>query len=237
VSESRNQDKRIETPDALSPPGGSAGRTIWSRTVGTMLAGLLLVWSGSWRKRMRGIERLDALAERKERTLVLFWHGKYPPLFPLLRGKRACILTNRSFRGMIIGHMCRRFGYQSVHLPEEPEKRYLVTLRRALANYVLWGTAADGPTGPWHQIKPSTLELAARLGFTLLPIGVAGGHCWRSSRRWDKIEMPVPFTRIGLVVGEPLRLPERIDRANVSEWVSRLRENLEKCHEEAERLV
>lgn len=204
---------------------------------GNLFAGLLQAWAASWQKHIQGLEGIDAMIERGERTLILFWHGKYLPLFPLMKQKKACVLTNSSFRGRVIGQVCRRFGYHSVHLPEKPEKRYLFTLRRALADHPLWGTAADGPTGPWHHIKPSTLELASRFNFTLLPLGVAANHCWQSKSRWDRMEMPWPFSRIALVIGQPLRLPENLDPVSSPPWVEHLRESLDRCHEEAERLI
>jgi hypothetical protein len=209
----------------------------WTRLLGRTGASLLSLWCLTWRKRSRGLEILDALVAGGGRTLLLFWHGKYPPLFPLFRGRKVCVLTNRSFRGLVIGHVSRHFGYHSVHLPEEPGKRYLFALREALEEHTLWGTAADGPTGPWHRIDPSTLELAARFGFTLLPVGVAARRCWRLKRRWDKMEMPLPFTRVGLVIGEPLRPPPDLDRTTSPEWVAHLRKALDICNREAEELT
>jgi len=209
----------------------------WTRLLGRTGASLLSLWCLTWRKRSHGLEILDALLDGGEKTLLLFWHGKYPPLFPLFRGRKVCVLTNRSFRGLVIGQVGRHFGYHSVHLPEEPGKRYLFALREALEEHTLWGTAADGPTGPRHRMNPSTLELAARFGFTLLPVGVAGRRCWRFKRRWDKMEIPLPFTLVGLVIGEPLRPPPDLDRTTSPEWVVRLRKALDICNREAEELT
>jgi lysophospholipid acyltransferase (LPLAT)-like uncharacterized protein len=183
------------------------------------------------------LERLDSLQGGDRRTLVLFWHGKYLPLFPLLRGRRACILTNSSFRGRIIGQICRRFGYSALNLPEEPGKKFLLALRQALEVHYLWGTAADGPLGPYHWIKPRTLELAAHFGFTLLPVGVATRHRWRLKGRWDKMEVPLPLSRIGLVVGEPLPLPPDLNEEDVGLWLARLQTAMAQCEEAAANLV
>jgi hypothetical protein len=206
------------------------------RALGVMAAGLMALWSATWRRRCRGLEQLDGLQQGK-RALILFWHGNYPPLFALLRGHRACVLTNNSFRGRIIGQICRRFGYSALYLPEGPGKRFLLALRRSLTEHCLWGTAADGPLGPYHRIKPQTLQLAARFGFTLLPLGVAARHRWRLRGRWDKMEIPLPFSCVGLVIGEPLHLPPDLDEKIAGEWVARLQEAMAKCDAAAKNLI
>jgi lysophospholipid acyltransferase (LPLAT)-like uncharacterized protein len=214
-----------------------AGPGFWPRLLGAAAAGLLTLWSSTWRIRCLGLEHLDVLQDQGRRTLVLFWHGKYPPLFPLLRGRRACVLTNRSFRGRIIGQICRLFGYTALNLPEEPGKKFLLALRQSLEVHNLWGTAADGPLGPYHHIKPRTLELAAHFGFTLLPVGVATHRGWRLKGRWDKMELPLPFSRIGLVVGEPLPLPPGLGQQTAGQWLARIQAAMAQCDAAAETLI
>ena len=101
----------------------------------------------------------------------------------------------------------------------------------------MWATAADGPLGPGRQVKPQLVALAAHFGFTLVPLGVAGQPNWRLNGRWDKMKLPLFFSRVALVVGEPLQLPPHLSEAALGRTIEELQQRLENCHQQAEQLV
>jgi len=80
--------------------------------------------------------------------------------------------------------------------------------------------AADGPAGPIYQAKPGPGFLAKKAGVTLVPLGAAisGGF---QLDQWDRFEIPTPFARAVIVVGEPLTVPsgakeEELERVRVA---------------------
>lgn len=75
--------------------------------MGWLFTWLLRLQWVTWRKEVEGLERLDRRLARGERTLVAFWHGKYLPLFTLLRGRSACVFTSQSLRGEVIAGLRR----------------------------------------------------------------------------------------------------------------------------------
>jgi hypothetical protein len=203
-----------------------------------MAAALLLrLWSITWRKRVIGREHLDRLTRQRRRTLMLFWHGHYLPLFTLLRGCRGCALTNHSFRGQVIAEICRRFGYPSLQLPEGTGRRLRVGLRQAMADHSLWGTAADGPLGPAHQVKGTTMKLAAHFGFTLLPMAVSARHAWHRRKRWDRMALPWPGTRMALVIGPPLKPPATLGEREARRWAGHIETAITECVMQAEEVL
>jgi len=220
-----------------NPARQRSAQDILPSLLGTLVYLLLRLWSGTWRRRLQGMEQLQALQRQGRRSLVLFWHGSYVPLFVLMKEQRACALTNRSWRGRIIAAIARRFGYGALQLPEEQGREFLRALRQALHEHTLWGLAADGPLGPYHQIKPRTVELAAHFGFTLLPVEVAANRCWRLKTRWDGMVLPLPFARVALAVGPPLQLPKRLDEAQAAQWAQQAADALADCGQRARRLL
>jgi hypothetical protein len=205
--------------------------------LGAIGALLLRLWCLSWRKRLVGVEHIDACIAEGKPTLVLFWHGTYVPLFALLRGRPACILTNRSLRGQVIAQISQKFGFATLELPDERGRRFLATLRKSLKEHVAWGTAADGPLGPDRRIKPPLVTLAAHFGFSVQLVGVAARHAWRLNRRWDRMLLPLPFTRIGLVISEPIRLPKSLDKNMAARQAQILEAGMEQCALEAQDLI
>ncbi len=64
----------------------------------------------------------------------------------------------------------------------------------------------DGPRGPLHEFKPGAVLLAQLTGKPILPVSVAASRTWRF-RTWDQFELPVPFSRVVVAYGEPVRVP------------------------------
>lgn len=169
--------------------------------------------------------------------MVFCWHGTYVPLFALLRGRPLCVLTNRSLRGQVIAQISQRFGYATLQLPDEQERLFLTALRQNLDEHTAWGTAADGPLGPRHRIKPSLVSLAAHFGFSVQLVGVAACQAWRLNRRWDHMLLPLPFTRVGLVISEPIPLPHTLNKPMAARQAEILQNVMQQCTRAAEDLI
>jgi lysophospholipid acyltransferase (LPLAT)-like uncharacterized protein len=210
-----------------------------ARLLGLAAANGLGALCASWRVGVSGLDRFDeALAERR-RALMLFWHGKYVPLFVLLRDRRACIFSSVSERGSSIATICRHFGYECVRLPDGGGADSLERMELALREHLATGLAADGPLGPWHKVKRGPVVLASRLGFEIYPVSFAARPCLVSRSRWDRMELPLPFARVRLVVGEPMAVPRDASESveATAAWCDRLRHALDETGAAAERAL
>jgi lysophospholipid acyltransferase (LPLAT)-like uncharacterized protein len=128
------------------------------RGVSIKLKGILFAWllrsqCRTWRLCIQGREYLDRLYGSQNPFLLCFWHGKYVPIFPLLGGYRACVVSSLSERGSVIAEICRNFGYQSAQIPDRSEDGALIAFGEALSGARAVGTAVDGPLGPCHLVK------------------------------------------------------------------------------------
>jgi lysophospholipid acyltransferase (LPLAT)-like uncharacterized protein len=193
-----------------------------------------------WRKEVRGLERLDELITARRPVLAVFWHGKYTPLFALLRGRRAVIFTSRSFRGDVIAGICRHFGYTPVQLEDHGRERSLELMRSSLAGvletFPVCGIAVDGPLGPYHAVKRGPILLASELGYKILPVTFAARRSRIDEQRWDRFEVPSPFSRVVFLLGRAMEVPPglRDTPEEVERWIARVRDALEALDREAE---
>lgn len=208
-----------------------------ARLAGRFFALLLRLLGTTWRRQTEGLDALDGMLARGERVLAVFWHGGYLPLFFLFAGRSARILTSRSFRGEVIAEICRRFGYDGGSIPEPAGGTALDAMRRALDGCRLAALAVDGPLGPVHVVKPGAVRLASDLAFVVLPVAAAANRSWVLARRWDRLEIPRPFTRLSLVCGEPVHIPAGLPEAEVASWCCRLREDLEAVNRRARKMA
>src|SRR5579871_3793870 len=151
---------------------------VGARIVGALMSWLLRAYHLSWRKEDRELADLDRIAASGERILVVFWHGKYAPLFSLLSGREACIFASGAFRGRVIAEISRRFGYDCILLPDGGGARSLGLIREAFKRHRAGAIAVDGPLGPSHVVKRGVLDLASELGYVIVPVSAASN--WKT---------------------------------------------------------
>jgi lysophospholipid acyltransferase (LPLAT)-like uncharacterized protein len=218
--------------DVGTAPHRGSGRARRPAGAGARLLACLYAWllrlqAATWRTEIEGLERLDGRLARGERTLVTCWHGKYVPLLPLLRGREACVFTSQSFRGEIIAGICQHFGYACVQLPRHARDQALALMRQALTAHHTGGIVVDGPRGPYHVVKRGAIQLASELGCALLPVSVASRRQRVLRHRWDRMEIPYPWTRVSLVIGEAMTVPAGLTPDELEPWTRRLHDALE----------
>jgi hypothetical protein len=64
------------------------------------------------------------------------------------------------------------------------------------------------------RAKPGAVFMAKKTGVILLPVGAAMADKIALDS-WDRFEIPRPFTRAALVIGEPLEVPHDLDDEGV----------------------
>jgi lysophospholipid acyltransferase (LPLAT)-like uncharacterized protein len=88
--------------------------------------------------------------------------------------------------------------------------------------------AVDGPRGPRGEPKPGA-QIAARLSRGLcVPVGCAAERTQVLAKAWDRFSIPLPFSRVVIWVGSPLRsgsMGAAIERANELSARALLRES------------
>ena len=61
----------------------------------------------------------------------------------------------------------------------------------------------DGPRGPRYEVKMGPILLAQKTGNPILPFAIECKKFWRLGS-WDKLQVPKPFTRAAVILGEPI---------------------------------
>ena len=83
----------------------------------------------------------------------------------------------------------------------------------------------DGPRGPRYRVQPGVIQLAKLSGRPIIPARIELG--WKIQlRTWDRFQVPLPFSKCTLRVGQPI--PVGPD-ADVDEVTRRLEDALHHC--------
>jgi lysophospholipid acyltransferase (LPLAT)-like uncharacterized protein len=210
--------------------------------LGVYLIGLysslaLRLLSATWRMDTEGLGNLDERLATREKVIAVFWHGKYYSLLPLLRNRDACVFTSVSYRGAVIADILRRFGYIGVQLPDHGGDLSLDIMRTTLKEHRAAAIAVDGPLGPYHVVHRGAVQLASELGHSIIPLSIASSRKVVLSERWDNFEMPRMFSRIQLVVGEPIHIPPDLDASALDHWIATVHQVLNNMDQRANALL
>jgi lysophospholipid acyltransferase (LPLAT)-like uncharacterized protein len=183
----------------------------------------------SWTR--EGAEELESAWASGRPVLMAFWHGRSIMLPFVYRGRGACIMNSQHRDGEIVSRVLAGFGIQSTRGSSTrgavPGFLGLVRASRRGLDIAL---IPDGPRGPAGIAKGGAAELAVATGAPLFPMAVSCSSAWRLGT-WDRLLLPRPFSRMVLVVGEPLRAvpPDSVEgRASRGDERETLRVELER---------
>ena len=225
-------DRQVEPPEAVAVEAPPSRFRVW--VVGLIVTLVLRARHVTWRRDMTDLTRFDELLSATPHVLAVFWHGKYVPLFTLMRGRSACVFASLSFRGAVIAEVCRRHGYNCVLLPYRGGKRSRAIMRAALQTSSAGAIAVDGPLGPNREVKSGAVEMASALGMAVVPVSAASSRKRVDRSRWDGMEVPRLFSRVALLVGEPFRIPPGLGPEDVLAWQEQVGEALAALESRAE---
>ncbi len=139
------------------------------------------------------------------------WHGHLlSPLFIARRYRGSqlpmVLMASPSRDGEFIAEVARGLGF--IVLLGSRRKGGVQTLRRMAAWFrrgYSCGMIADGSRGPARVAQKGPLYLARETQAAILPVAVAARHKL-TFNTWDRFELPLPLSRLAVLVGEPLRV-------------------------------
>ena len=184
-----------------------------------MAAPVIRALGATYRWRTEGLDHYDAIVTSGKQPILAFWHGRILPATYFFRNRGIVVMISLNFDGEWIGRIIQRFGYAVARgSTSRGGARALAQMRRDLAAGKPAGFALDGPRGPACVAQPGAVFLAGATGSPILPFHFEADRFW-SAGRWDRTQVPKPFARVGLAVGEPMRVPDTnddtIERARV----------------------
>ena len=145
--------------------------------------------------------------EEGKPVLVAFWHGRLLYFIHLYQHQPFTVLVSRSRDGEFLSRVVQRFGG---HTTRGSSRRgggqgLLEMVRRVRQGWHAIVTP-DGPRGPRYQVQPGVVALAKRTGAPILPVTYSAQ--WKTQlNSWDAFVVPLPFSRLVVVYGEPIYVP------------------------------
>jgi lysophospholipid acyltransferase (LPLAT)-like uncharacterized protein len=151
-----------------------------------------------------GLQHFDRILATGRQPIMTFWHGRILPATYYFRRRGIVVITSENFDGEWIAGIIERFGYGTARgSTSRGGRKALLQLTRDLAAGKPAGFTVDGPRGPARVSQPGAVWLAMTTGHPILPFHLEADRHW-TMKSWDRTQIPKPFARVAIAMGEPL---------------------------------
>lgn len=155
--------------------------------------------------------------KQEQKVIFAMWHSDQCSLhgIPFEKRKNVNILISKSGDGEVIARVVQRWGFSTIRGSKDKgtRKKGGVRATMEMIEKVNEGQNVaimiDGPAGPLHEIKNGVIKVAKHTGGAIIPM------VWYSPDKtlvkfptWDKFKIPLGFTKMVNLYGEPIYVPE-----------------------------
>lgn len=187
---------------------GFARRVLFAVGAPIAVSVVRFMWA-TYRFEVHGEKRIRDLIAEQAPMVLTFWHdGLFVLTWYLSRlsamGVRVTYLVSPSIDGEFGVRMLSVIGGRAVRgsATRSGVKAVRGLYRATVRDNASPVVAPDGPRGPRHHCKPGAVMLAQLAGVHVLPMACAVRRRWRL-RTWDRLQVPFPFTRVAIELGDP----------------------------------
>lgn len=202
---------------------------LWQRLAVLLAPRLYKLWALTLRYEEIGREAVERLSAEGQVMIICLWHGE---IFTMWNVKRQLPLTaviSRSKDGEMLTRVITRMGFKVVRGSSsrggaEALRGIVRAMRRDGENPCV---TMDGPRGPAKEVKDGVLFMAHFGRGLLVPTRVQA-RCALRLRSWDSHLIPLPFSRVRVIFGEPYALAaEKLDEATLARERARLKRKMD----------
>jgi lysophospholipid acyltransferase (LPLAT)-like uncharacterized protein len=174
------------------------------------LYGLYKAWCATLRYDIAGRQAVDDLWHARTPMVFALWHDELFPLMHVRGDLEIVTVVSQSRDGEYLAQVLQRLGLRTARgSSSRGGVKALIGAARQMRKEGLCGcVTVDGPRGPRHKVKPGAIFLAQRAQAPIVPIRIFMERAKVFERAWDRFQLPLPFSRVRVVFGEPYRLPD-----------------------------
>ena len=152
--------------------------------------------------------------EQARGAVAVTWHNRlmfFAAIFPPATRRRTVAVVSASRDGQYVADFIANLGLRSLRgsSTRGGAKAQLAALHAIRDGFNVSFTP-DGPRGPRYVMKNGPIQLASLTGGGIIPISVNASRCW-AVKSWDRFQIPKPFCRLTLVMGERIAIPPDLD--------------------------
>ncbi len=202
--------------------------------------GLLKAFSLTMKKQVYGLGPLIDSIEAGEPVMLAFWHGRLlmlPVFYERYLPWEAHVMISYHADGEIIARMAENFGLNTVRGSTKKGARSAgKQMLRLMRSGVPVAITPDGPRGPGMVAKRGVVELACMGRARVFPVSYAATRQIKLNT-WDRFVIPIPFSKLVYVVGEPIEANSAGNKEQREELLLKIQSRMIETNRLADRLA
>lgn len=156
------------------------------------------------RYEVTGQENFDAITRAGKQPIYSFWHDRIIAGTYYYRNRGIIVLSSSSFDSEYTARIIQRLGFGIIKgSSTRGGIQALVGMIRMMKSGYAMAFTLDGPKGPRYEAKAGPILLAKKTGNPLMPFVIECKSFW-TLKSWDRLQIPKPFTKANLIIGEPI---------------------------------
>lgn len=173
--------------------------------------GFYRAWIATWRIQVIESQTHRTIQAEGRSCVFAHWHRDELAVVQYVGALRVATMTANSGDGRLIDFVIRRLGGTTVKgSSQSGGSGALRGLLRLMGSGHCASMAVDGPKGPIYRAKPGVFQLSKLARVPIIPVGVASYDRIVFRKSWNRARLPMPFTRVVVIFGEPFEFePER----------------------------
>ncbi len=190
-----------------------------------------LFWS--LRKKNIGDENYQRLKDSKKPFVLTFWHYGVFGAVMCSGDVPQVAMASASSDGDFVARILQVTGVETVRGSRNRGgvgalKGLLKGVKRGLCPVLV----ADGSQGPAKVAQAGGVLLASRTGIPILPVAWSFEK-YITFRSWDRLVVPLPFSPVIRISGEPLYVPAKLDADGIDKYRKELGNRLNDLYDKA----
>ncbi|MDR2870766.1 MAG: lysophospholipid acyltransferase family protein [Deferribacteraceae bacterium] len=177
---------------------------------------LITLYCLTWRIKIIGEDYLNQCRDEKKGLVLALWHDQLLPLTVSQRKKGMATIASQSDDGEFITTLLHIWGYDVARgSSSRGGAAAIVGAKKFLKQGLPLAITVDGPTGPRHKVKPGAIYVAKRTNTQIVP-AFANVKNYIRFGTWDKLILPLPFSKVEVFFTEPVSLSEDVSEESVN---------------------
>lgn len=194
--------------------------------IAALTAVLIAVYQATLRIEIEGDDQLRLLQAQKRNYIVAVWHTFVTAAVFVMHHRHFCIYSDHprteSYERSWI-HFFREIGlltlnalgFDILDASLGQQSAGVFHFIKKIQNDTPAIVAPDGPHGPIYEAKPGVVYMAAKANSVVVPIGASFSRRIVGSN-WDDFSLPLPFSRVAFVIGEPISPPQDLSEHSLA---------------------
>jgi len=210
-------------------PGGSGGVHFFKKPnrlrdwlIINLGSAVFKAWFATCRVKVIGEEVYNRYGLRHGAVVAATWHRNVIFLIWFFRKVNIMAMISRSADGELLAGFATKVGLLPVRGSSSRGGRTALQKMLAFLRHPAPGeqatiaaTVLDGPQGPRFVAKKGMIVLAMQSGAPFVPVAASCHPAITLTKAWDKTQIPLPFSRVTVILREPWVVPPDLNEAGL----------------------